>query len=233
VRPSAAVVPAATNWRRWLKWVVLAAVLSCLLAVWGAERLVCGAAEGRTFDDIAAVTAREAALVLGCSERLANGDVNLFFRKRIGAAAELYAARKVNYLIVSGDNHVAGYDEPGDMKRALVARGVPAEAIYCDYAGFRTLDSVVRAKAIFGLDRFTVVSQEFHNQRAIFLAAHRGLDAVGFNAPDVTGRHGLRTRVRELFARIKTVLDVWILRTGPRFYGPPVRLGIPQEQQPG
>lgn len=216
-------------WRRWLTWALFWALAACMLAAWGATRLICGAAAGRTFDRAADVPPRKAALVLGCSEHLQNGQDNLFFCNRIDAAAELYKTGKARYLIVSGDNHIEGYDEPSDMKRALMARGVPGDAIYCDYAGFRTLDSVVRTKAIFGQDKFIVVSQKFHNERAIFLASHKGLDAVGFNARDVTTvRHGLRTHLREQFARIKNVLDVYVLRSQPKFYGPPVLLGPPQ-----
>ncbi len=230
--PVNSVVPATGKRRRywrWLSWAAAVFALMCL-AVWGADRTVRGEAQGRTFDDVAAVPAREVALVLGCAEHLGNGRSNLFFKNRIVAAAELYKAGKAKWLVVSGDNHTAGYDEPTDMKRALVARGVPSDAVYCDYAGFRTLDSVVRAKAIFGAGRFIVVSQKFHNERAVFLAAHKGLDAVGLNAPDVTGRMGLRTHLRELFARVKNVLDVHVLGSEPRFYGPPVILGIPQDR---
>jgi SanA protein len=116
-----------------------------------------------------------------------------------------------------------GYDEPADMKNALVDLGVPAEKIFCDYAGFRTLDSVVRAKHIFGQDRVTVVSQRFHNQRAIYIARHRGLDAIGFDAPEVVFRHSFRTKLREQFARVKTVLDVWFGKQ-PKFLGEPVNI---------
>ena len=210
--------------RRWGAWTAVAVVL-CVVVIWGARRLVVGAAEGLTFDAVADVPAHEAALVLGCSKRLPDGRSNLFFRNRVDAAAALYRAGKVKYLIVSGDNHAADYDEPSDMKRALVAHGVPPSSVYCDYAGFRTLDSVVRAKAIFGQDHFIVVSQKFHNQRAIFLARHKGLDAIGFNACDVAARHAVRTWVREQLARVKTVMDLYLFRSEPRFYGPPVVLG--------
>lgn len=205
-----------------------AAGLVGVLAAWGARQMVVSAAAERTYDDVAAIPQREAALVLGCSERLASGWSNLFFQNRIEAAAALYKAGKVKYLIVSGDNHVASYDEPTDMKRALVGRGVPAEAVYCDYAGFRTLDSVVRAKAIFGQSEIIIVSQKFHNQRAIFLASHQGIDAIGFNARDLRSRLALRTRIREQFARVRTVLDVYLFHSRPKFYGPPVHFGDPQ-----
>lgn len=197
----------------------------CLAAIVGAGALVRAAARGRTYADVAAIPHRRVGVVLGCAPRLADGRRNLFFCHRITAASRLFASRKVDYLIVSGDNHVVGYDEPTEMKSALVAAGVPDARIYCDYAGFRTLDSVVRARSVFGQTDITLVSQAFHNQRAIFIARHRGIDAIGFNAADVDSRNSLRTRLREQFARVRTVLDVCVFRTRPRFGGPPVAVG--------
>ena len=178
---------------------------------------------GYTYSDVAAIPHRDVGLVLGCSRQLPDGRQNLFFAYRIRAAAELFHARKINAIIVSGDNHVAGYDEPSDMKDALIAAGVPAEKIYCDYAGFRTLDSVVRAKAVFGQTKITVISQQFHNQRAIFIAQNRGLDAIGFNAQEVDAYNSAKNKLREHFARVKTVLDI-ILNVRPKFLGPPVEI---------
>jgi SanA protein len=182
-------------------------------------------AGARVFDDAAAVPANRVGLLLGCSPRLADGRRNLYFDLRIRAAAELYRAGKVRYVLASGDNGTKGYDEPGEMKAALVAAGVPEDRIALDYAGFRTLDSVVRAKKVFGEERFTVISQRFHNERAVYLARENGIDAVGFNARDVGGAAGRFTRLREIGARVKAVLDVHVLRTRPRFLGEPVRIG--------
>jgi SanA protein len=134
----------------------------------------------------------------------------------------LHRAGKVKAFIVSGDNGSKEYDEPTAMKEALVARGVPEAAIYCDFAGFRTLDSVVRAKSIFGQSRYIIVSQHFHNERAIFLARQRGLDAVGLDAADVSRSFAPTTYLREYLARVQAVLDVTLLQTRPKFDGPPV-----------
>ena len=122
-------------------------------------------------------------------------------------------------LIVSGDNHIKEYDEASDMKASLAEAGVPADRVVCDYAGFRTLDSVVRAKKVFGLDSFIVVSQKDHVRRAVFTARGFGCNAYGYAAPDVNGRYSIKTTIREQLAKIAAVLDV-ILRRGPKFLGP-------------
>jgi SanA protein len=205
----------------------IAALLVALGLVWiaAASFLVERAARGRTYSDSAAIPARRVGLVLGCARLLGGGYRNAFFDNRINAAARLFRAGKVEYLIVSGDNHVRGYDEPQDMKDSLVRAGVPPERIYCDYAGFRTLDSVVRVREIFGQTSITVVSQEFHNQRAIFIARHRGVDAIGFNAAEADAYNSFRTKCRELVARADMLLDLFVLRREPKFLGEKVKLG--------
>ena len=198
----------------------------CALSVVAARALVSNAARDRTYSEVSQVPRRRVALVLGCPKQV-SGWPNPFFENRIAAAAELYRNGKVEYLIVSGDNHIYSYDEPTDMKDGLVARGVPAERIYPDYAGFRTLDSVVRVKEVFGQEQITIVSQKFHNERAIFLARHHGIDAIGFNAPDVAMQYGAKTLLREQFAKAKAVLDVYVLRKQPHFLGQRMVVGEP------
>ena len=125
-------------------------------------------------------------------------------------------------ILVSGDNSRRDYDEPTDMKEALVEAGLPEDRIHCDYAGFRTLDSVVRAKDVFLLDRFVVVSQEFHVERALYIAKELGIEAYGYPARDVGGKAGMKTKAREDLARVKAVLDMKLLNTQPKFRGEPV-----------
>lgn len=192
-----------------------------------AETSVGRAAEGRTFSDPEQLPRRRAAVVLGCARHLPDGRENLYFRHRIAAAAKLYGSGRIDYLVVSGDNSRKNYDEPTAMREALVAAGVPAERIYRDYAGFRTLDSVVRAREIFGLEAPVFVSQRFHGERALYLARHHGLEALAFAASDPPRRLALKTRLREVAARAAAVLDVRILGRRPRFLGEPVSLGGP------
>lgn len=171
-----------------------------------------------TYHSISEVPYNNVGLVLGTAKTLKNGNTNLYFKYRVEATAELYRNGKITYVLVSGDNGRAEYDEPTDFKNALIARGIPAERIYLDYAGFRTLDSVVRAKKIFGQESLTFISQKFHNERAIYLAQANGIDAIGFNARDVSKRYGFKVKVREYFARTKAYLDV-LLGVGPKFLG--------------
>ena len=179
------------------------------------------AAVGRVYSSVDAVPAREIGVVLGTSKETRHGKPNLHFNQRIEAAAALYRAGKIHHLLVSGDNHIATYDEPSDMRLALVAAGVPTNAITCDYAGFRTLDSVVRAKEVFGLSQCTIISEEFHCPRALWIAQQHGLDAIAFAAPDVDLKSwSLRAKFREQFARAWCAVDLYVLHRQPKFSGP-------------
>lgn len=189
--------------------------------IWASDHWVKTVAAAYCHASTDQVTATPAALVLGCSPMIGSMK-NLFFEYRMDAAAQLYQSGKARALIVSGDNGTKEYDEPTAMKEALMKRGVPEQAIYCDYAGFRTLDSVVRAQSIFGQQRFIIVSQRFHNERAVFLARRHGLEAEALDARDLTRSSGWKTHLREYLARVQAVLDVTLLQTQPKFDGPPV-----------
>lgn len=211
--------------KRW--WPRIAMLGALLLAVvFGSEWRIASVAKERCFYDVNAVPAAPVAVVLGTSPRLADGRTNLFFLPRLEAAAALFKAGKVKVLIVSGDNGTHQYDEPTEMKRVLVQLGVPEAKIVCDYAGFRTLDSVVRAKEVFGQPRFILVSQRFHNERAIYLAKAFGIEAWGLNAKDVPVTLSVKTFLREKLACVKAVLDVNVLGTKPKFLGEKVAVPL-------
>ena len=127
-----------------------------------------------------------------------SGRPNQYFDNRMDAAAELFNRNIISRIIVSGDNSSRYYNEPLDMRNALIQQSVPANRIHMDYAGFRTLDSVVRTKEIFGQDKIIVISQKFHNERAVFITRKKSIDAQGFNAADVTENKRLKTRLREI-----------------------------------
>jgi SanA protein len=199
----------------------------CVAALIAARIVIAHASKGKTYSNVSLIPHRRVGLILGCPKRTFGGWSNPYFENRIAAAAELYYHRKIDYFVVSGDNHVQSYDEPTDMKKALIDKGVPADRVYLDYAGFRTLDSVVRVKEIFGQERVTIISQKFQNQRAIFLADHHGIDAIGFNAREVSLRYGLKTMSREQFAKVKAALDVYLLHKQPHFLGQKIPIGYP------
>ncbi len=157
-------------------------------------------------------------LLLGTGKKLVSGRVNLYYKYRIDATVELFKAKKIDFILVSGDNSVKDYDEPTTIKEDLIKKGIPADKIYLDYAGFRTLDSVVRCKEVFGQNSITVISQQFHNERAIYIATKKNIDAIGFNAKDVNLNYGFKTQLREKLARVKMVLDL-IFGKKPKFLG--------------
>jgi SanA protein len=164
-------------------------------------------------------------LVLGTS-KYTTGGINLYYKYRIEAAAELYFKGKIKHIIVSGDNHINGYNEPEQMKASLIKLGVPSNKITCDYAGLRTLDSVVRLKKIFMTQKVTIISQKFHLQRALFIAQHYNIDAIGYCSKDVGDNYNRTTQFRELFARSKAVLDLYVLRTKPKYLGTEIKIQI-------
>lgn len=178
-----------------------------------------------TYQDVEQIPYNKVAVVLGTSRYFADGSPNDYFHNRIAAAAALYHHGKASFFLVSGDNATLSYNEPREMRRALIRAGIPAERIYSDYAGFRTLDSVVRAREVFGQQSYTLVSQQFHNERALYLARHFGIQAIGFNAEDVNAYGGIKTRIRELLARVLCLMDVYLLDKQPKFLGKPEPIG--------
>ena len=161
-------------------------------------------------------------LVLGTS-KYAEGDVNRYYRARIEAAAELFHAGRIRAILVSGDASTRYYDETTTMQRDLIELGVPEDYILLDYAGVRTLDSVFRAKKVFGLDRVTVVSQQFHCERALYLADAVGLAATGYCAEDTPYSDSLMMRGRETLARVMAFADLNLFGTQPRSLKPDER----------
>lgn len=204
-----------------LRAFALLAVFAVALNVWMVRR-----ARGRTFADPAAAPEAPAALVLGTSKTLANGRVNVHWRGRMDAAAALWKAGKVKHFLVSGDNRRHDYNEPRDMRDGLIERGVPPERITMDFAGLRTLDSVIRAREIFGLERVVIVSDDFHLPRALWLADRRGLEAAGFHGPPLPWSLSGKSRAREWLARLKAAGEEWILRRGARHYGERIPLPV-------
>lgn len=181
-------------------------------------------AQKQVYDSIQEIPENRVGLILGTSKYIASGQLNLYFKYRIEAAVNLYKAGKIKFIVVSGDNQTIWYNEPKQMKEELIKYGIPNEVIYLDYAGFRTLDSVVRCKEIFGQNKFTIISQEFHNKRALYIAGYSNIDAVAYNAQDVESSYDIKTKLRELLARVKVIIDLHIINKQPKFLGDTIRI---------
>jgi len=189
------------------------------------DRYINYTTQSAIYTDIKKVPHKRAALLLGTAKYVARGKKNYFYVYRIRAAVALWKAGKVDAIVVSGDNASKYYNETVRMQKDLIKRGVPKKYIALDYAGFRTLDSVVRAEALFDLKEYIIISQKFHLERAIFLAREKGQDVIGFTAKDIPGTKAARKMAfREYFARVKAFLDVYILNTQPTFLGDKVKV---------
>ena len=193
-----------------------------ILTVW-ANVSVIRASRLYVTDDINKLNSVKVGLVLGTSRNVKGGSRNTFFFNRIDAAVELFESGKIKYIIVSGDNGEKDYNEPQDMREELVKKGIPDSVIFLDYAGFRTLDSVIRAREIFGQKTFIIISQKFHNERAVYLARKNGIEAYGYNAKEVEPMQGVKTKVREFFARDKVFVDL-LFGVDPKFVGEKVKI---------
>lgn len=193
-------------------------IIILFLTLFLSHLIISSSTKGKTFSDVEKIPKNRIGLVLGTSKRIRSGAPNRYYTFRIEATVKLYEAGKIDFVLVSGDNGSIYYNEPDTFKKDLIKGGIPEERIFLDHAGFRTLDSMVRAKSIFGLDSLTVISQKFHNERALYLAERKGLSAIGFNAQDISGSEGFKVQFREYFARVKVFIDL-LVNTQPKFLG--------------
>ena len=203
--------------------IVFTTSATVIFMTWLAGYKIEKATNGLVYSDIEKIPHNKVGLLLGTSKYVRSGLRNAYYVYRINAAADLYKAGKINNIVVSGDNSIKEYNEPVTMKKDLIELGVPEDKIYLDYAGFRTFDSVIRANKIFGQEKFTIISQEFHNRRAIYIANNKNLEVVGYNAEDVNTKAGFRTMMREKFARVKVFLDL-LTNKQPKFLGEKIEI---------
>ena len=197
-----------------LIWIGCLIVLLCMVTLLTCNFIVVNNAKGKAFSEIDSIKYNKVGLLLGTTPQARLTKVtNYFFIYRIDAAEQLYNAGKIEKILISGDeNSLDGVNEPECMRESLVARGVPEGAIIMDGKGYRTICSVVNASKIFGLKSFTIISQEFHNERAIYQAEHLGLDIENiqaYNAPMPKSRRAYLTSIREYFARVKMFIDLF------------------------
>jgi SanA protein len=209
--------------RRLILFVLVGLVVLGLLVIFICNRIIENASRGKLYSDAASIPYNKTGLLLGTTRHLVNGVINPYYQYRINAAVELFRHNKIKYLVISGDNSRAGYNEPEDMRRDLIRAGVDSTKLFLDYAGLRTFDSMVRLREIFGQDSVTIISQPFHNERALYIASKENITAIGFNARDVNARAGFKTQLREKLARVKVFID-YLTAKKPKFLGEKVNI---------
>lgn len=179
------------------------------------------------FENVASLPHRQVGVVLGTAKYYRTGVLNQYYLYRMQGALNAYNSGKVNYLLLSGDNAQQSYNEPRTMRRDLIKGGVDPADIVLDYAGFRTLDSIVRTRKVFDTNDFIIITQRFHCERALFIALHLGIQAQCYAVP--SPKNMLNVRVREVGARLGALADLFIMKREPRFLGPLVP--IPAQHQ--
>lgn len=179
----------------------------------------------QVYNDEDKLPPNDVGLVLGATPRSRNRKIKPLFRARMEDASRLYHSGKVKHLLLSGRRNTRGtYNEPAEMKSLGLELGVPESAMTLDYAGYRTLDSVVRAKEVYGLSRFTIITNDFHTYRALFLSKCHNIDAVAYYSEEFSVTQLGVEIPREWMARVKAVIDVYLLQKQPRFLGPRVEI---------
>ena len=212
-----------TRLQRVLCHFIVAALLG-LAFVLACNYHIVSTSDHKLFNDIEQVPYNKVGLLLGTSKYSQEGGKNDHYWLRVKGAVQLFKHHKIDYILISGDNGTPYYDEPSTIRRDLLLQGIPSNRIYRDYAGFRTLDSIIRARDVFKLSRFTLISQETHNRRALYIAHKSGIEAIAFNAGK--GVHAnWENRVREVLARVLAFVEVNILKTKPKYLGPVIIIG--------
>jgi len=201
-----------------IKWLFVFGLTMSVILIVFMNVIINQKTKNSIFESVDLVPENRVGLLLGTSKLLKAGTPNQYFFNRINAAVELFEAGKIKAIVISGDNSKKHYNEPQDMKEELIKRGVPENKIYLDYAGFRTFDSMYRMRDIFGQNKFTIISQKFHNQRAIYIGNSLGINSIGYNAKDVDAYNGFKTKLREKFARVKVFIDLTFNKK-PKFLG--------------
>lgn len=206
-------------WKR-LIYSLLIIIGTLLLAAIALDRWIGWKTAPYVYTDLAALPHRQVGVVLGTAKYYRTGVINQYYLYRIQGAINAYNSGKVNYLLLSGDNAQQSYNEPVTMRRDLIAAGIPASDIVLDYAGFRTLDSIVRTRKVFDTNDFIIITQRFHCERALFIAQNLGIQALCYAVS--SPKDMFSVRAREIFARLGALTDLYILKREPRFLGPQI-----------
>lgn len=210
----------------WVLKVAFGSIFFVIITVFFCNEWIERKAAPYVYNRIELLPFKKIGLLLGTSPYSSKGSKNLYFQNRVVTAAKLFHEGKIQYILASGDNHQKNYNEPLKIKQALIKLGVPKEAIYLDYAGFSTYESIVRCQKVFLENDIIIISQEFHNKRAVYIAQEMNMKAIAFNAPDPN--NSVYVKWRELFARVKAIIDVHMLKKQPKFLGDPIFIGSKQ-----
>ncbi|MFH0818597.1 MAG: ElyC/SanA/YdcF family protein [Patescibacteria group bacterium] len=202
---------------------IIVFILTTLMLVIICDLIIDYQTQNSLFDNIENIESKKIGLSLGTSKYVSDGRQNLFYIYRLNAAEELYKNNKIKFILISGDNSVSNYNEPQTMKDDLISRGVPEERIYLDYAGFDTWDSIIRSNKVFLENDIIIISQKFHNQRAVYIAQQNNIEAIGFNAQEVPVRISPRVWLRERLARVKVFWNI-IINKQPKFLGETINI---------
>ncbi len=202
-----------------------------LLTVLGLDRWMSWKTSPYIYDELQDLPYRQVGVVLGTAKYYRTGVINQYYRYRIQGALNAYNSGKVNYLLLSGDNALQSYNEPMTMRRDLIKAGVDPADIVLDYAGFRTLDSIVRTRKVFDTNDFIIISQRFHCERALFIALHMGIQAQCYAVPSPKDMWSVR--LREFGARFGALADLYLFKREPRFLGPLIPIPAQQEVPAG
>lgn len=189
-----------------------------VLTVVALDRWISWKTAAYIYEEVEKIPLRQVGVVLGTAKYYRAGVLNQYYRYRIQGAIDAYNSGKVKYLLLSGDNAQQNYNEPRTMRRDLLTANIPSSSIVLDYAGFRTLDSIVRTHKVFDTNDFVIITQSFHCERALFIALHMGIRAHCYAVP--APKHMITVRIREIFARLAMLLDLYILDRKPHFLGP-------------
>ncbi|WP_275554853.1 outer membrane permeability protein SanA [Mixta sp. Marseille-Q2659] len=206
-------------------------LLLMILTALGLDRWIAWKTAPWVYDDLTSLPHRQVGVVLGTAKYYRAGVPNQYYAYRIQGALNAYNSGKVNYLLLSGDNAQQSYNEPMTMRRDLIAAGVDPADIVLDYAGFRTLDSIVRTRKVFDTNDFIIITQRFHCERALFIALHMGIQAQCYAVP--SPKNMLTVRAREVAARLGALADLYIMKREPRFLGPLVPIPAVHEVPQG
>jgi len=207
----------------WLTRMFLSIVLVFVEFVLLSNIIILIYSSGKLLNNPGDIASRKTVLLLGTNKRTKSGNDNLYYYARIQAVVDLYKSGKVRKIVISGDNSRADYNEPGDMRRDLIKKGIPSSIIVLDYAGFRTLDSVVRLKNEYRVRDVIIVSQKFHVERALFLSWFYNIEAKAYVARGNMTNEMLK---RELLAKPKVLMDLFLFNMQPKYGKTQVRAGI-------